>query len=244
MAIDYDTLAIGYAQHRQLHPGVLQELITGSPIEVNSRVLEVGSGTGNFIGAVQSMCGCFCCGLDPSTGMLSRASVRARHVNFQKGRAEALGYRAGFFDLVFSVDVIHHVDRPLHYFQEAYRVLRPGGKICTVTDSAAIIRRREPLATYFPETVECELKRYPRIARLRHMMQQAGFCAIIETEVEVRREVKDIRAFEDKVFSSLQLISTEAFQRGIARMRQDLLAGPILNVSRYLLLWGIKQPAS
>jgi ubiquinone/menaquinone biosynthesis C-methylase UbiE len=244
MAINYDALAVDYAQHRQLHPGVLQDLITSSPIEPNSRVLEVGSGTGNFNGAIQSSCDCFCFGLDPSAGMLSRARVRSERVNFQIGRAEALGYRSGFFDLLFSVDVIHHVGRPLHYFQEAYRVLRPGGKICTVTDSAAIIRRRQPLATYFPETVEQELRRYPRIAHLRQMMERAGFSAIIEKEVEVQREVKDIRAFEDKVFSSLQLISAEAFQRGIARMRQDLLAGPILSVSRYLMLWGTTKPAS
>ena len=40
---------------------------------------------------------------------------------------------------------------------ETARTLRPGGWVCTVTDSAEIIRRREILSGYFPETVAIEL---------------------------------------------------------------------------------------
>ncbi len=78
------------------------------------------------------------------------------------------------FDLVFSVDVIHHVSDKAAFYREAARVLQPGGHACTVTDSEEIIRRREVLSGYFPETVEVELARYPRLADLEGWMAEAG----------------------------------------------------------------------
>ena len=69
------------------------------------------------------------------------------------------------------------------------RLLRPGGRVCTVTDSEEIIRRREILSGYFPETVEVELARYPRIAHLESWMAAAGLVAIEVVTVEQPYEV-------------------------------------------------------
>jgi ubiquinone/menaquinone biosynthesis C-methylase UbiE len=236
--MDYDQLATEYARHRQVHPGVLRSLLVGGSIQPASRVLEVGCGTGNYILALHSATGCAGWGIDPSTQMLAHGSQRPGKVVFQPGQAEKLDFEDEFFDLVFSVDVIHHVqDRPKSY-QEAWRVLRPGGKICTVTDSEWIIRHRQPLSVYFPETVEVELKRYPPIASLRSFMEQAGFQEIYDEMGEFSFTVSDIQMYRDKAFSSLHLISEEAFQAGIRRMEADLLKGPMVWISRYVLLWG------
>ena len=54
------------------------------------------------------------------------------------------------------MDVIHHVVDRAAYYREAYRVLKPGGQVCTVTDSPWIIRHRQPLSEYFPETMPVE----------------------------------------------------------------------------------------
>ncbi len=138
------------------------------------------------------------------------------------------------------MDVIHHLGDRLAYFREAYRVLRADGKACTVTDSEWIIRHRQPLAVYFPETVEIELGRYPRIAELRDIMERVGFGEMTESTVEFAYPLTDIQAYRDKAFSALLLIPEAAFQRGIERMEQDLRTGRIQCVSRYLLLWGAK----
>jgi SAM-dependent methyltransferase len=224
--------------HRQVHPEVLRAL--AGAIQPTSRVLEVGCGTGNYIHALHARCSCTCWGIDPSQEMLAVAQSRGGGVQFSQGSAEEIDLPPASLDLVFSVDVIHHVtDRPA-YYREAHRVLAPGGRICTVTDSAWIIRHRQPLSTYFPETVEPELARYPRMSTLYEMMSQAGFVEIEESSVESSYALDDIQIYRDKAFSALHLISDEDWARGIARMEADLARGPLPCVARYTLLWGIK----
>jgi ubiquinone/menaquinone biosynthesis C-methylase UbiE len=215
-------------------------LVETSELSPASQVLDVGCGTGNYAIALDKAIGCSCWGIEPSEQMLAKAQERTRSIHFKIGKAEQLDYPSEFFDLVFSVDVIHHVIDRSAYFHEAYRVLKKGGKICTVTDSEEIIRRRQPLSVYFPETIEIELQRYPRISDLRTMMVKAEFSSLQETVVEETYELTDIQRYRDKAYSSLHLISVEAFERGIRHMEQDLQEHPIPAIPRYLLLWGAK----
>jgi ubiquinone/menaquinone biosynthesis C-methylase UbiE len=208
-------------------------------------VLEVGCGTGNYIAALALITGCQGWGIDPSSEMLARARHRLAgesqsHVKFSLGRAERLGQPRGIFGLVFSVDVIHHVQDRVAYVHEARRVLCPGGALCTATDTERIIRHREPLARYWPETVEVELARYPRIALIKTLYSEAGFDRIESETVEHRAVLTDIQAYRDKAFSVLHQISQAAYQRGLARLEQALRSGPIPSISRYALLWGVK----
>ena len=239
-ALDYDKIALDYARHRQVHPEVLRSLATTSGVGCDSRVLEVGCGTGNYVLALERVAGVDGWGIDPSKGMLDRAKERSGDIHFQVGRAEILEFPTNFFDLVFSVDLIHHVGDQLAYFREAYRVLAVGGRLCTVTDSEWIIRHRQPLAIYFPETVQPELDRYPRISELSHLMELVGFIGEIEERVEFTSQLTDAQAYRDKAFSALHLIPEVAFWRGLERLESDLCAGPIQCVSRYVLLWGTK----
>ena len=238
--IDYDAIAQDYARHRQVHPEVLKKFQATDRVAAASRVLELGCGTGNYVFALRSATGCSGWGLDRSAGMLSRAKAREVDVCFQLGDAHRLGYRHQSFDLVFSVDVIHHLKYHLDFYCDAYRVLRTGGKICTVTDSAWIIRHRQPLATYFPETIEAELDRYPRIDYLQGLMQQSGYRQLRQETVEFRFELHDIQPYQAKAFSALHLIPQTAFQAGLNRLQRDLRRGPIPCVARYVLLWGTR----
>jgi SAM-dependent methyltransferase len=243
MKLDYNSLAQEYARHRQILPEVLQNLVEAGRLGPESLVLDVGCGTGNYAAALIETTHCSCWGLDPSEQMLTRARERIPSAYVQAGKAEQLDFPAESFDLVFSVDVIHHVnDRPA-FFKEAYRVLKKGGQICTVTDSEDIIRRRRPLSNYFPETVEVELQRYPRILDLRTMMVNAGFSDLREVIAEREYELRDVQKYRDKAFSSLHLISPEAFERGLQRLENDVKTQPIPAISLYLLLWGTKASA-
>ncbi|MHC4590686.1 MAG: class I SAM-dependent methyltransferase, partial [Planctomycetota bacterium] len=164
--VSYDELASEYAVHRTVHPEVLRQLIATGEIDGASRVLEVGCGTGNYAGALSRAVGCRCWGVDPSVAMLSEARRWHAGVEFRAGEAGCLEFGAGDFDLVFSVDVIHHVRDRGQAIREAHRVLADAGRVCTVTDSEAIIRGRRPLAVFFPETVAVDLARYPAAGEL------------------------------------------------------------------------------
>ncbi|MDX9831237.1 MAG: methyltransferase domain-containing protein [Anaerolineae bacterium] len=238
--VDYDQDAGEYAAHRRLHAGVCTELVTGAGLGAGSRVVEVGCGTGNYARALADGPGCTLLGLDPSSGMLSHAHRQPEPVCWLQARAEELPLAPGSADLVFSVDVIHHVAGPAAFFQAVARALRPGGWVCTVTDSEEIIRQREILSGYFPETVAVELQRYPKLGELRTWSAAAGLVDFRVVTVEQPYTLESTRPFRDRAFSSLHLISEEAWQAGLARLEADLARGPVHGVSRYACVWAAR----
>lgn len=243
MKIQYDNIAENYTEFRESDSDVVEKLFLGSGILSTSKIIEIGCGTGNYVSALQKRVGCQCWGVDPSTEMIRHAMRQNGRVTFAVGSSEDLGFADEFFDFAFSVDVIHHVDNRDSYFHEAFRVLRPHGLLATVTDSGNTIRRRMPLAVYFPEIIEHELKRYPTITNLKRFARDAGFEAIGEEIAETPFELTDTEKYDKKAFSCLRLISEEAFTAGIARMKRDIRRGTISCVSRNYLLWN-KKPAN
>lgn len=239
-AVNYDQAAGEYAAHRQIHSGVLQELCDRGRVGPGSTVLEVGCGTGNYVSALVGRFGCRAYGIDPSMGMLARARTSPERITWQQGSAEQLDFADNAFDLIFSVDVIHHVAGKVAFYREAARTLKLGGQICTVTDSAGIIRRREILSGYFPETVAVELARYPRLAQLEAWMEEAGLVEFKVVIVKTPYEITDARPFHNKAYSSLHLIPEEAWRRGLAHLERDLAKGPVRGTSRYACVWGCK----
>lgn len=238
--VNYDQGANDYAAHRRIHSGVFRELCGQGRLSPGSTVLEVGCGTGNYVRALARRFRCVAYGLDPSAAMLVHAGTHPEQVVWVLGRAEQLGFPDGTFDLILSVDVIHHVSDRAAFYHKMARILRPGGRVCTVTDSEAIIRRREVLSGYFPETVEAELARYPRVAQLEAWMAAEGLGEIEVVTVKEPYELTSDQPFRDKAYSSLHLISEKAWRTGLERLERDLARRPIRGASRYACVWGRK----
>ena len=233
--MNYDRMAADYAATRRVHPGILAQLAAAVRATGARAVLEVGCGTGNYAAALQGATDARVLGAEPSPGMF--AFAQAAGVQGCQGLAEALPYGAGAFDLVYTVDVVHHMSDVHGYFAEARRVLRLGGLLCTATDSERIIATRQPLAVYWPATVASELERYHPIPRLREWTEAAGFTAVREEEVEFAYPLHDAEPYRRRAFSTLQRIPDAAWQAGLARLEADLARGPVPCVARYTLVW-------
>lgn len=240
MTPDYDQLTDVYSRHRQCHDGVLRELRDCADRATNTRVLEVGAGTGNYCRALRELTDCTCSAIDPSPAMLKVAQERNPELNAAVGTAEQIPFEALTFGLVFCVDVMHHLPDSAAFLREAHRVLSTAGTLCIVTDSEEIIRTRFPLAEYFPETVDPELSRYPSINSLERAASTIGFRSWTETLVSSSTALKSADAYEAKAFSALHLISDSAFERGLKRLKEDLRRGPLHTSSRYVILEATK----
>jgi SAM-dependent methyltransferase len=171
--------------------------------------------------------------------MLAVARARWPAVRFSLGTAEALPASDEWFDVVFSIDVIHHVADRARSLAEAFRVLGAGGRLCVGTEDEAMIRARFH-SRYFPETVDVELARYPAIGELVGLLTASGFTRVREERIESSRFIGDSRPYRDKAFSPLHLIPEAAHRRGLARLVCDLADGPMVAPVRQLLLWAEK----
>ena len=232
--------AAAYAHNRDAIPEVIAALSEGARLTSRSQILEIGCGTGNYVGAISENTGGACYGLDRSEAMLRHARESAGRVKFLCADATRLAFADQSFDLVFSIDAIHHIAAHAQYYAEAHRVLRPHGWLCTMTHNEDQIRDYAVLSQYFPETVPIYIARFPTESALRASMERAGFREIAAAVVSQVVEVADSARYANRAYSVLHRISEDAFKRGLARLERDLAMGPIRGVRRYLALWGKK----
>jgi ubiquinone/menaquinone biosynthesis C-methylase UbiE len=225
-----------YARHRSALAYVIEILDRLREKSPRGAMLEIGCGTAVYAAALADAHAHPVYAMDLSLHML-RQTVAHDGVARMQGHAARLPFAARSFAMIFSVNVIHHMREVAAYFRECSRVLKPGGILCTATDSRAIIERRNPLSRYWPATVPVELGRYHDLQSLRAQMQSAGFRRLQECEGRAEFSITDADAYRDKAFSCLQLISTEDFARGLAAMESDLRLGPLKGASELAFLW-------
>ncbi len=121
---------------RRLYPGVTDnwdDVLFRERILAELRpemvVLDVGAGSGlvphmNFRGRCAHIVG-----IDPDERVAENAFLDEAHVGF----ADSLPFEDERFDLVFSDNVLEHLDEPARVFAEVGRVLKPGGRFLVKT---------------------------------------------------------------------------------------------------------------
>jgi ubiquinone/menaquinone biosynthesis C-methylase UbiE len=113
---------------------VFDRLVAASGAAPGERALDIGCGSGYFtqrIAPVVAPEGAVV-GIDPSQPMLDYAAERApANCTFQAAGAEQLPFDDASFDLAVSSLAFHHIptEHRAEAVREAFRVLRPGGRL-------------------------------------------------------------------------------------------------------------------
>jgi ubiquinone/menaquinone biosynthesis C-methylase UbiE len=99
-------------------------------ISPGARILDVGAGLGEFVAACNSL-GYRACGIEPWAAARTQSRALSERlavpVELVDGRAEAIPFADGSFDVVHANSVLEHVAELPAAFAEVHRVLKPGG---------------------------------------------------------------------------------------------------------------------
>jgi ubiquinone/menaquinone biosynthesis C-methylase UbiE len=188
------------------------------------RVLDVGCGTGRLAAALAAREHCRVWGVDPAPEMLEVARGRAgTDVGLRLARAEALPFRAGWFERVVMWLVVHLVDRR-HALAEARRVLGPRGRLVIATFDPSHFDEFW-LNGLFPSFEQIDRARFPTPQTLRGELAAAGFAGVHATPLRQQATIARETALEKirgRHISTFDLIGEDEYRTGVERAEQEL----------------------
>lgn len=114
---------------------------------VPGETLEVGGGSGNLKSYMKGVV---------STDIVASSWLDA------VADAQALPFRDGYFSNIVGVDIVHHIEAPLRFFEEAFRVLKPGGRIILI-EPAITVMSSLFYRGFHPEPVDMSVDPFKRV---------------------------------------------------------------------------------
>ncbi|MBK9924817.1 MAG: class I SAM-dependent methyltransferase [Anaerolineales bacterium] len=229
LVLDYDKIASDYNQRyptsQNWERG--QALLTLAGQYKDGIFLEVGSGTGHWLNLLHQVTANLF-GLDYSLGMIQQAKRQPASLELTRGSAVQLPYRDNTFDLLYSVDAIHHFGDHRAFIAEAFRVLKPGGALATIGHDPHNGTTNWYIYNYFDGVYDTDLRRYPAGSSVLKWMHDDGFEDISSRTVEhilnvhVGGSVLHDPFLKQNATSQLALVSKEVYDTGIERIKQAL----------------------
>jgi len=216
----YDSLRLDRDEEIGVTAAIFRPLLSS-----DSRVIEIGCGTGRYGGAFQNEAQGVT-GLDLSFSQLVNA--RQKLASLICASATKIPVLDGSFDACFAVLMLQQIpveDRqPM--FSEVRRILSPGGVFGIKTCSQEDLTTRW-VEEYFPSALGINRRRYPPIEELRDQLTSAGFVLedVIKTRTVPSVAVADLlRAVEERHNTTLRMIPASEFAGGLAALK-SMLAG-------------------
>ena len=187
-----DTVANAYHRHLgEVTSGCVPELIRAASLKAGDKALDVACGAGYVAAAARDQ-GAGAIGVDFSAAQVRLAEQTYPGIRFIEGDAEALPFADGEFDAVLNAFGLPHLPNPDKAMTEAYRVLKPGGRLayaswCDATKCIGFsmiydaIRAHGSLDVGLPPGPN--FFNYGDLNYATEMLERAGFTSVSATEV-------------------------------------------------------------
>lgn len=111
-----------------------RDFILDKSLPISGEILEIGTGKGHFALALAKR-GFNFISIDISAQEQEIARLNIKYYGLEKNaifkieNAEHLSFRDQGFDVIFSINVFHHLEKPSTVLDEITRLLRPVGKV-------------------------------------------------------------------------------------------------------------------
>ncbi|MCA9629724.1 MAG: arsenite methyltransferase [Myxococcales bacterium] len=198
------SLALGYSEEdlAAVPDGANLGLGCGNPqalasLRAGETVLDLGAGAGFdcFLAAKQVGASGRVIGVDMTPDMVSKARANAEHlgdqrVEFRLGEIEHLPVQDSSVDVILSNCVINLSPDKAAVFREAFRVLRPGGRLA-ISDVVLMSELPPVLARDVAALTGCVAGAAP-VSELTRMLTQAGFVGVrVDVNPASREFIRD-----------------------------------------------------
>lgn len=237
---NYDKISLTYDKTRK---AVGYEIILGylsaTSKPINEKILlDAGCGTGNYAYALKEKLKKIICA-DFSQGMLKKANEKlnqlkmGRHEIIQCDMSETLPFENEFFDAVMCNQSLHHLDQPLegfpnhkHFFQEAFRVLKPEGNLIISTITHEQLQHGVWWGELIKPAVDRMMHRFTSVAQLEMLLSETGF-EIVQRVVPVDAIIQEEGYFDHNSLRSetfrngdshFSLLSSEELQKVLDKL--------------------------
>ncbi len=181
--------------------------------------------------------------------MLARARTAAPRALLVRATAAHLPIADGTFDRVFCVNALHHFPDPVAFFDEAYRVLRRGGRFVSIGLDPHTGGDSWWIYDYFPAARQADERRYRPTQELRRALAAAGFSEPVTDVAQhlpgeaTYEEARTTGLLDRRSTSQFLVITDDEYAAGLARIEAER---PILraNLRLYATSAAKATPAS
>lgn len=138
---DYTPLAAEYEQRwRAFNTAARDWVLARWPgnLDATARVLDIGCGAGGLLAAVAARRpGARLVGLDITPALLAQARRTVPAAALIEGDAERPPFAGQSFDVICSLNILHHLNDPAGHLAALAKLCRPGGTVFLATFSGA-----------------------------------------------------------------------------------------------------------
>lgn len=188
------------------------------------KIADLGCGTGRFALPMAYQFGFDVTGIDESKDMLKKAEIKDKKqmVRWVQANLEDISWSPPEVDVVFMSHLLHHLRSPISFLNRCYEMISPGGSIYIRLGAIEDIHD-DVVHRFFPETIEIDQQKTPTLRQLEGWLAESGFNNIDSatlTQNTFDNANQSVESIAGKCSSVLTLISEDAFNKGLKRLRK------------------------